>query len=1055
MIIVLTIGTLIFITYLMYFFFQKKSMQKHIENIIEVKGHSQNTKNDFDELNNAYYLDSDNPFNLVQSKPIVNVTNFENVIIDKNNEQTCSLEKKNINLKLKENDKLDDSRKVNHPIFHFLTVRNIQKHSTPTFLYPNARIPQVFSSPFSKGHLLIMLMVTSNPDPYYQAFFDGKRRKFELQLQITLKETPRGIIYIGGMVPFKMQLGILTKSLSHTMLSILNKLSPILQSSFGKNFDDPSQVELPHISFPLWSEADRLVITKPNQKPPVIGQEIEESSLSHKKRRKQKVNLPGEVKAGDTITFSIRSMYLDIVEWKICNLPFMKDFDLNVFWNNMPLQLSIYDLKGFELKMHKAHIEFNKRNYMSFQIENTLYQCDSSVACIVSYPEIHMTSASPTESSNLLNEKTSRYITSDIQDQTTDEKPLVQDSVKLKINEKNSKLCCNNLYIIACFQHFCIATNKIIISFVLKQHDTRVFSLQKYSSFFVPCFKPLLGKNSNLLPKLEPCNIWEWENIRSILNNTLYLNKLKTLPLEWLNTEQAIVKKCTYNNLNIRISNKILKDGNIEFECPILFCLWESWWVEKWLVIIKHAKESRKESSLLFFNPNSTTPSITITFSELLHTEELGIEHVPFSSSFPALEIETIARVILIGFSSQNLRAVFQKKISFLMSSAQRYSKKPSFNFEIINLTQNFEVNRWGSRKMTVLNARRVVFESEHSHSLVCNATDFSCEDNTCPEGSTYSENGSLEHERTVLKNGKVNSCSKYSANFESSVSKSYHTQPIFDQHDCTRTPWEVSAKLLRYVLDLNETSSMEKLINFFNIVTIFLRRLDIIKWSCTMTEEQRICFALNLYHVLRLHAKLTIGQPSSVFGWWQFSSKVCYAIGSGSKCIYLTLSNIEHGILRASLPTRFNWIPFLSPYTKFTKLLELNSSEPRINFCINYGTISCPTNIIILDSPEIVHKALNIASSYFIDEVVFMNQEYSTIYIPKLCLWFAHDFLGKGTAMNAKKVSKKILRYARPEICEIFKEFLIDDSNDSKFSFKVKPFSWKVHRIQGELISA
>lgn len=81
-------------------------------------------------------------------------------------------------------------------------------------LQVNSLRPVRIETPFFSGHILLCVR-TEKPgdDPFYhKRIFEGKTRRFELQLQGRFKRIGDGVLYMGGEIGLRqMQLGLLTK----------------------------------------------------------------------------------------------------------------------------------------------------------------------------------------------------------------------------------------------------------------------------------------------------------------------------------------------------------------------------------------------------------------------------------------------------------------------------------------------------------------------------------------------------------------------------------------------------------------------------------------------------------------------------------------------------------------------------------------------------------------------------------------------------------------------------------------------------------------------------
>ena len=146
----------------------------------------------------------------------------------------------------------------------------------------NSKEPIEFENDRVKGRCLLMIRP---PDPrhfVHAKHFEGRRRRFELQVQIQFKKIPTGKVFMGGQLREPMTLGFIMRSIGMTLLSVVKTLVPgggKLHHSFG------SSSERPHIAFPFRQAVAAMVITKENEKAPVLGGDIVESPVQRKQRR--------------------------------------------------------------------------------------------------------------------------------------------------------------------------------------------------------------------------------------------------------------------------------------------------------------------------------------------------------------------------------------------------------------------------------------------------------------------------------------------------------------------------------------------------------------------------------------------------------------------------------------------------------------------------------------------------------------------------------------------------------------------------------------------------
>ena len=147
----------------------------------------------------------------------------------------------------------------------------------------NSRAPIPFGNDFFEGEMLILLR-TQPMDPFYADFFQGRRRLFEIQVQGRFKQLPQGILYLGGAVPEKLRLSLITRALANGLLSIVGRLVSGLEYNMGEEQAGETTVK-PYIVFPLWQAADQLIVTRRGEAPPTLGTRLAEDSAVRSQRR--------------------------------------------------------------------------------------------------------------------------------------------------------------------------------------------------------------------------------------------------------------------------------------------------------------------------------------------------------------------------------------------------------------------------------------------------------------------------------------------------------------------------------------------------------------------------------------------------------------------------------------------------------------------------------------------------------------------------------------------------------------------------------------------------
>lgn len=161
---------------------------------------------------------------------------------------------------------------------------------------------------------------------------------FEVQVQGRFKRMPIGEIFVGAESANKMELGLITRSISKAVCNFAGTMVQDLHYSFG---DPPTQpnYQTPHIVAPLFPTLDKIVATPAGEEPPPLGFPFVEDLEYRKKRLKYRLIADAGVDLETTYSFSVNTQNLDLPNWTLMNIPMVRPMDLRTFFGDSSIRL--------------------------------------------------------------------------------------------------------------------------------------------------------------------------------------------------------------------------------------------------------------------------------------------------------------------------------------------------------------------------------------------------------------------------------------------------------------------------------------------------------------------------------------------------------------------------------------------------------------------------------------------------------------------------------------------------------------------------------------------
>lgn len=235
------------------------------------------------------------------------------------------------------------------------------------FVKANNRCPKYVSTDIADVSYL--LLHKDDSDSLAEGYFRGKKRLWELRVQITLKTSfPVSDIRL-GVSPYQRQEFGRRQELLHRWL--IGVVCTALDGLYNTPGDNPTgrashDVELPQTSVPL-CEVDQYIEHVAGQKPSLTDSNFPQ--LGRKKVTNPSAfrqNLSRRTfEAGETHTFAVwgPSFALDLASWSFASLPVFSGRTFDLGNGPPPVFLALYRLKP-AVDGEKRHLESRKQTFM-------------------------------------------------------------------------------------------------------------------------------------------------------------------------------------------------------------------------------------------------------------------------------------------------------------------------------------------------------------------------------------------------------------------------------------------------------------------------------------------------------------------------------------------------------------------------------------------------------------------------------------------------------------------------------------------------------------------
>ncbi|CAK0799763.1 unnamed protein product [Prorocentrum cordatum] len=217
----------------------------------------------------------------------------------------------------------------------------------------------------------------------YSWHFCGKKRVWEVRVQMRFKSLPQGPLYFGvetRYVPFEMSVTV--KSFKNMVVRAMQTIGGDLYQSSGDNpATTVGEAESPCCVFPLWA-IDQFHVCDPGEEPDITG-DLEGYGMRRNDGMKAYIRSLKEtlenLSTEKVYTFSIWgvSPYLDAIHWEFRGLWRGFKLDANRVAGSPPLYIVMYDMPGYDpCGADQRHLASLKRYYIKVAMWSTIRPVD-------------------------------------------------------------------------------------------------------------------------------------------------------------------------------------------------------------------------------------------------------------------------------------------------------------------------------------------------------------------------------------------------------------------------------------------------------------------------------------------------------------------------------------------------------------------------------------------------------------------------------------------------------------------------------------------------------
>lgn len=1000
--------------------------------------------------------------------------------------------------------------------------------SSSQVVHVNGKEPIAFENDFFQGQLLFLVRdstLSSKKQPAMKTnwshLFNGRKRALWVQVQGRFKRLPPSdaTLFLAVEVASRLTLGFWTRKLVEVLVSIMKKLAKHAHVSFGDelsagNDEQDGETELPHAAFPLYQTVDEFVETpitngeasssSVTRLPPMLGIENFGESQQQKERRMRAsgTDEKKEFALDRVYTFQFYTMYADLAQWQITNLPGMPEIPLKKLTGDQPIRFSAYTVtpplqdlvdspistaavagttprhmrasKDYLFCFSLQYNEANRRSpgvssssgasFGSGTLSRSTLLCSPTASSLRSSLQQHQPPFIASAAAVLASDEQSRDSGDDVATATTAAAPPLPPtaattpllSPKLQQHERalhnlkfalpmwieqvdrvagNRKV--SYLFTIeetiatsdsrAHTHRYSVVRSAATIknALLMLRDDEDDDSTNRSPTKEVNGAKPSKQRSRSHEDEFRKLFVEsreflyetitsETEALESALQkiagtngSSSSLSSPSSQPTRLETLKRAMLSHClkssgtlpsvrAFQDIGVQLSKTKRERMDIIWEGGMYRAHTPRLLRQEWLLLTT--------SDVLFFRSYSMRACKSVTIAELLRVQAVDAPHVlnpqaAYASdedssttsggcAWHCVELHLVCEIVTLFLESEDAKKQFVASLNQMRQLIVKPGRLPpprAFESQALPLCLN-------------------------QRNMLSSLTDLGFHDESSSSASrSVSTLSPLALVQDMLRKGLT----------------------IYEMPPAERK----SSDLLPFLDAVELLSDMELPQDDDDALVSGLhgpRSLNAIAPNATstatvlpFTHEEKLAFALNLYHVLYIHATLVFGVPGSHFQWKKLQSVPFYVIGrrhqrQRQKPVRLTLEVIEHEMLRAGTNT-------LSQETSARKLLLLGSgknsnslnsgadsavprqlamtrSDFRTAFALQMNCRPETHVICVYDGSERIHEQLNATCSLFLELELRVDVLERVIWLPRVIAWRQQDFLprgGKSVAMS------------------------------------------------------